>query len=144
MGCFSLCPRHARALGIYPSFGRNPNTTMQAVIFSAELALIAVIALPILFRQRPHNQAVQGSVSPNRFVRVFGPLYLVVLAALWISVLPDYFSETHGSTTDGTPIGSLVYASVCFVIATVAIYSVTRAPILRGVPQGTSRWAGRS
>jgi hypothetical protein len=101
--------------------GRHPNTTVQAIIFAAELALIVVMALPILFRQWQHR----GSVSPNRFVGAFGPLYLVVLAALWISALPDYFSATNGRTTDGTPTGSLAYASVCFVIAAVGVYGVT-------------------
>jgi hypothetical protein len=119
--------------------GRNPNTTVQAVIFSAELAVIAVIALPTLLRQW-HNE----HPSPNRFVSVFGPLYLVILAALWISALPDYFGATNGTTTDGTPIGNLAYASVCFVIAAATVFSVALPATFRGVPQEMSRSASRS
>jgi len=103
--------------------GRNPNTTVQGVIFSAQLAVVAVIALPTLLRQW-HTE----SRSANRFVGVFGPLYLVVLAALWISALPDYFGATSGTTSDGTPIGNLAYATVCFLIAAAAVYSSVRSP----------------
>jgi hypothetical protein len=117
--------------------GRNPHTGVQAVVFSVELALIAAIALPALFRQW------RRSAEPNLFVGVFGALYLVVLAALWISALPDYFGATNGTTTDGTPTGNLAYASVCFVIAAAAVYSAARAPALRGALPGTSRSASR-
>jgi hypothetical protein len=88
--------------------GRHPNTIAQAVIFSAELATIAVIAVPILIRHWH-----QGSASPNGFVRTFGSLYLVVLAVLWITALP--------------PTGNLPYAAVCFVVATLGVYTVGRA-----------------
>jgi hypothetical protein len=119
--------------------GRNPNTTMQAVIFSVELAVIAVIALPTLLRQW-HNELP----SPNWLVGVFGPLYLVVLAALWISALPGYRSATNGRTTDGTPTGNLAYASICFVIAAAAVFSVARPATFRGAPQEMSRSASPS
>lgn len=118
--------------------GRNPNTTAQGVIFSAELAVIAVIALPTLLRQW-HIEPP----SPNRFVGMFGPLYLVVLVALWISALPDYVSAANGITTHGTPIGNLAYAAVCFVVAAVAVYSAAWPPGFRGAPQETSRSASR-
>jgi hypothetical protein len=57
---------------------------------------------------------------------------------------PDYFGATKGTTTDGTPIGNLAYASVCFVIASAAVFSVARPATFRGVPQEMSRWASRS
>jgi len=117
--------------------GHNPNTSVQAIIFSAELAVIAVIALPTLLRQW------QPAPPANGFVRTFGPLYLVVLAALWISALPDYFGATNGITTDGTPIGNLAYASMCFVIAAAAVFSVARPTTVTGVSQGMFRSASR-
>jgi hypothetical protein len=137
----ALVPVGVAVLSIPTSLagGRNPNTTVQAVIFSAELALIAAIALPMLFRQWRNGD----SASPNGFVRAFGSLYLVVLVMLWISALPDYFGATNGSTADGTPIGNLAYAAVCFGIAAVAVYRVARAPTFRGAPRGTSRLASR-
>jgi hypothetical protein len=119
--------------------GRHPNTTAQAVIFSAELAVIAVIALPTLLRQWRHSELT----TPNRFVRTFGPVYLVVLAALWIAALPGYLGATNGTTAEGLPIGNLAYASVCFVIAAVAVYSVSLPPTVRDALPGRSRSASR-
>lgn len=96
--------------------GRNPSTTAQAIIFSVELAVIAVVALPALVAQWR-----RGPISPRRFVRIFGSLYLAVLAALWIGAAPDYFAATRGTTADGTPTGNLAYAAVCFVVAALAV-----------------------
>jgi hypothetical protein len=55
------------------------------------------------------------------FIRFFGPLYLGVLAVLWISALPAYFRAVDGMTSDGTPIGTLWYAAGCFVFAALAV-----------------------
>jgi len=85
--------------------GRHPHTGVQAAIFSVELAVIAVIAVPILVRQWR-----QRSVSPNAFVGFFGTTYLVVLAALWI-------------TSHGTPRVGAAYAAVCFAIAAFGVYT---------------------
>jgi hypothetical protein len=100
--------------------GHHPNTTAQALIFSAELAVFAVIALPVLVRQWR-----LGSAEHNRFAHTFGSLYLVVLAALWVSASHDYFATRHGITPDGTPTGNLAYAVICFVVAALAVYSVS-------------------
>jgi hypothetical protein len=105
--------------------GHTPNTRAQAIIFSVELAVVAVIALPMLVGQWYRYRKDPASASPSRFVRVFGPLYLIVLAALWISASPDFFTATPGTTADGTPTGNLAYASICFVVATLAVCSVS-------------------
>jgi hypothetical protein len=55
------------------------------------------------------------------FIRFFGPLYLGVLAVLWISALPAYFRAVDGMTSDGTSIGTLWYAAGCFVFAALAV-----------------------
>jgi hypothetical protein len=57
--------------------GRHPHTGVQAAIFAIELAAVAVIAPPMLVRQKQ-----QKALQPNGFVRLFGTIYLVVLAAL--------------------------------------------------------------
>ena len=75
----------------------------QAVIFSVEIALFALIAAPILLRQW-HGRV--RSAAPNVFLAVFGPIYLGVLAALWIS------APASARTAEG-----LAYAAVCFVLA---------------------------
>ncbi len=57
--------------------------------------------------------------APNVFLGVFGPVYLGVLAALWISALPGYVGAEQGITSDATPTGSLPYAALCFALAAV-------------------------
>ena len=105
--------------------GHNPHTTAQAIIFLVELAVIAAIALVVLFQQWHRTSKDRDSVQPNQFVRAFGPLYLVVLAALWVSASHDYFTATQGITADGTPTGNLLYATICFVITALAVYRVS-------------------
>lgn len=123
----ALVPACLAVLSIPTSLlgGRHPNTTAQAAIFSAELAVVAVIAIPALVRQWRG-----GAASPSRFAQTFGSLYLIVLAALWISASPDYFAATRGITAGGTPTGNLPYAAACFVIAVLGVLSVsTRAGV---------------
>jgi hypothetical protein len=100
--------------------GARPNTTAQAFVFAAELVIVAVIAVPVLVRQWLRTRYV---IEPSEFVRIFGPLYLVVLAALWVSALGAYFAARGGITADGTPIGSLIYTVVCLVLAVLAVAS---------------------
>jgi hypothetical protein len=98
--------------------GKDPNTTAQAIVFSVELALVALVAVPVLVQQWLRR----ADRDPSEFVRVFGgPVYLAVLAVLWISALPDYFGAVDGITSDGTPIGNLGYAAVCFVVAALCV-----------------------
>ena len=100
--------------------GGDPNTTAQAVIFTAELAIVALIAVPVLVRQW---QQTRDEREPSDFVRVFGPVYLGVLTALWVSAVGDYSSATDGITTDGTPTGSLGYTVFCLVVSVLAVLS---------------------
>ena len=85
--------------------GPHPHTGVQATIFTIELAAVALVAVPVLW-----HQARRIKPQPNQFVRVFGPLYLVVLAALWITAFP--------------PTGNLTYAAVCFVPAGLGVAAV--------------------
>jgi hypothetical protein len=48
-----------------------------------------------------------------------------VLGELWIVAAPDYYAEADGLPSDGTPTGNLAYAAICFVIAALAVYSVS-------------------
>ncbi|MET0317598.1 MAG: hypothetical protein ABW188_12320, partial [Rhodococcus fascians] len=78
----------------------------QAIVFAIEIALFAGVAVTVLVRQWR-----SGAGEPNLFVRVFGPIYLGVLAVLWIGALT------------GTPTGSLPYTAVCFALASLAVAS---------------------
>ncbi|MDG4664915.1 hypothetical protein [Mycobacterium sp. 236(2023)] len=108
--------------------GDNPNITAQAVLFSIEIAVIAVVGLVTLSRQwwdiRSGNTE---AAEPNSFVRTFGALYLAVLAFLWAAALPDYVGAVDGVTADGTPAGSLLYATVSFLGAATCVAAVVTA-----------------
>jgi len=65
-----------------------------------------------------------GTELPNGYVRVFGPIYLGVLAVPWVTALPAYFGATNGVTDDGTPVGNLPYAAVSFALASLAVLTV--------------------
>lgn len=104
--------------------GPHPHITVQAIIYSAELAMVAVIAVPVLIHAwlRLRDGKAPGAQIPNAFVRLFGPLYLVVLAVLWLTALPAYFGAVNGITADDTPTGSLGYAAVSFAFAAILVF----------------------
>jgi hypothetical protein len=84
-----------------PSSLFNGHVHAQAVVFSVEIAIFALVAVPVLVRQRRTQIP-----SPNTFLSVFGPIYLGVLAILWISAPPST-----------VPVAGLAYAAVCFALA---------------------------
>jgi hypothetical protein len=116
----------------------------QAVVFAVELAVFALTAAPTLVRRWlflrhavRHGHA--NPAAPNVFLGVFGPVYLGVLAALWVSALPGYFGAEHGITSDATPTGCLPYAALCFVLAAaweVMGRTAGRHPSAKEAPQG--------
>lgn len=116
--------------------GDQPNTTAQAILFSAELALFAVIAVPVLARQwlRTRRGEPTGADLPNGYVRVVGPMYLGVLGGLWLSALPDYFGAVSGVTSDGTPVGNIYYAAAVFAAAGMAVCAAALVPQTRQTP----------
>jgi hypothetical protein len=106
--------------------GDHPNVGAQATVFTIELVIIAGVSLPILFRQwvTARRGEPTGAELPNGYVRIFGPIYLGVLAVLWVTALPAYFGAVNGVTDDGTPVGNLPYATVSFALAALAVLSV--------------------
>ena len=116
----------------------------QAVVFAVELAVFALTAAPTLVRQWlflrhvvRHGHAKPA--TPNVFLRVFRPVYLGVLAALWISALPGYFGAEHGITSDATPTGCLPYAALCFALAAMWVVmgrTAGRQPSAKEASQG--------
>jgi hypothetical protein len=94
----------------------DDHDTIRATVFALELAVFAIVALPVLVQQWRRSRR-EGTEYPSVFVSVFGPLYLVVFAVLWLSALPDYAGAIDGMTSDGSPVGNFTYAATCFVIA---------------------------
>ena len=86
--------------------------------------MFAVVAVPVLVGQWRRTRR-EGSEYPSTFVKVFGPLYLAVLAVLWLTALPDYAGAIDGTTSSGTPIGNVAYATVCFVFAGYCVVGVS-------------------
>lgn len=120
--------------------GQDPNTTVQAVVFSVELALVAVVAVVTLGAQWKRIRAgATEALQPNRFVLVFGPLYLAVLGMLWATALPDYVNATDGITSDGTPTGSLLYAGATFAAAVACVAGALTAIRVAPVPVTSRR-----
>jgi hypothetical protein len=101
----ALVPVGIVVLGVPTSLfgGPHPHTGIQAVLFAVELAAIAAFALPVLVQQ-----SRRVILEPNGFVGTFGPVYLVVLAALWL-------------TSHGVPTVGAAYAAVCFAVAAWAV-----------------------
>lgn len=114
----ALVPLGVALLSI-PSSLFNGRIAAQAMMFSIEIAIFALIAIPTLISQ--WRQIRRHDHAPDLFVAIFGPLYLGVLAALWIAALPAYFAATHGMTAARTPIGNLPYATLCLALAACSV-----------------------
>ncbi|MGI9206698.1 MAG: hypothetical protein ACR2I3_01885 [Rhodococcus sp. (in: high G+C Gram-positive bacteria)] len=111
------------------------STTVRATIYAAELVLVSAVAIYVLARQWRRLRTVQGTTgSPatpaysNDFVRYFSIVYLLVMAVLWASALPDYFAATDGVTADGDPVGSLWYTAACFMAAILVVAATFTIP----------------
>ena len=97
--------------------GSHPDTTAQAVVFIIELGVFAAVAVPVLIKAwRAQRRAGTGG-DANPFIRIFAPLYLAVLGICWLTALPGYLSAKDGFTSDGTPVGNVYYAALCFALA---------------------------
>ncbi len=95
------------------------NTTVRGVLYAAELILLSLIAIPALLRQwqriRHDNSAAPG--YSNDLIRIYGVVYLGVMALFWGTALPDYLHAAHGWARNGGPTGSLTYTLGCFGLA---------------------------
>ena len=101
----------------------HPDGPLRWAVYVLFLAVFAVVALPVLLRQ--WRTAAPLSAIPNPFVRVFGPMFLVVIGALWLTALPANLNASNGITADGTPTGNAAYAAACFLLAAAMTISVS-------------------
>ncbi|WP_067574098.1 hypothetical protein [Nocardia acidivorans] len=106
------------------------STAVRGTLYAAELILLTLVAIPILFRQwRSLRQDPESPRYTNPFVRVYSVLYLAVFALLWATALPDFLDAKDGLTANGDPIGNLWYTLACFVIAIACVAAAfTTAP----------------
>lgn len=110
-----LLPAPATVIGSFT------NVTVMGVVYALELLVITVVAVPVLYKQWQRLRNTAASATEARYVNPpmirYGVLYLAVMAVLWATALPAYFSAVDGVTGNGDPVGSLAYTVVCFAIA---------------------------
>ncbi len=101
--------------------GDQPAGPLRWMVYLAFMGVFWAIALWAII-----GQVTRGSDGPNPFVRVFGSVYLIVMAGLWVYALPDNLGGSGGLSASGTPTGNIAYAGACLCVATllVALLSV--------------------
>jgi hypothetical protein len=119
----------------------HPDGPLRWVVYVLFLAFFTAVALPVLLRQ--WRTAAPLPAIPNPFVRIFGPMFLVVIGALWLTALPANLNASHGITAEGTPTGNAAYAAACFLLAVALTMSVSirarRTAEPAEVPEGGSQ-----
>ncbi|MDF2896084.1 MAG: hypothetical protein K0Q46_2870 [Rhodococcus erythropolis] len=110
-------------------FGMGSDT-VRGFLYAAELAVLTVVAIVVLVRQWRNLRTAESNAPAhtNRFVQIYSVVYLVVMAVLWASALPDFFDAVDGSTSAGDPIGNLWYTLACFVIAILCVSATFTIP----------------
>jgi hypothetical protein len=113
----------------------GPNVTAQAWILGIELGLIWLAGGWIIV-----SQLRRGAPEPmTPFARVYPATYLVVMAVLWLASLSAYFGAKNGITSDGTPIGSGLYALACFIGAAALLAVLHRSRNRLKAPVASTR-----
>jgi hypothetical protein len=104
-----LTPPTMAIAGIPSSFFKG-NSTAQAWVLGVELALLWLAGTWIIVSRL--RTADREPLSA--FARFYPALYLGGMAVIWLSALPAHLAAEDGITSDGTPIGSGLYALACF------------------------------
>lgn len=108
--------------------GISGSTTVGGVVYALELVVIAVVAIPVLYRQS-RSETFESSAGSNRIILGYAAVYLAVMAVLWATALPTYLDAADGVTAAGDPVGSLWYTVVCFAIAGLCLAAAVRTQI---------------
>ena len=91
---------------------------VQTWLLIVVMGLVTVAALLGTYRARRDAPDVRANSSRRDwFVFACVAVYLVVAAVVWGAALPDYLAARGGVTPAGTPVGSLPYAIVTFVLS---------------------------
>lgn len=116
--------------------GDEPNRTAQAVVLWTQLGIVGIVAVIALLEGWRQLRSDGG--SPHRSGQIYvlrhGAAFLVVLGVLWMAALPAYFGAHDGMTSDGTPIGNVVFAALCFLGAGGAVALVMTSTRLADRP----------
>ena len=122
-----LTPPTMAIAGIPSGFFRG-NSTAQTWVLGLELALLWLAGTWIVVSYlRSTDREPDEPISA--FARFYPVVYLGGMAVCWLGALPAYLAAHDGVTSDGTPIGSGLYALACFVgsgLLLTALYRVRR------------------
>lgn len=118
-----LTPPSMAIAGLPSSLFRG-NTTAQAWVLGVELALLWLAGSWIVARSTDREPL-------SAFARFYPAVYLGGMAVIWLGALPAYLAADDGVTSDGTPIGSGLYALACFAGAGLLLAALYRRTTLR-------------
>lgn len=109
--------------------GISGSTAVGGVVYALELAVITVVAVPVLIARWRHlrSEPAAPTYRPDRVILGYAAAYLMVMAMLWATALPAYLDAADGITAAGDPIGSLWYVVVCFAVAGLSLAAVLTA-----------------
>ncbi|WP_273732552.1 hypothetical protein [Mycolicibacterium septicum] len=106
------------------------STAVGGVVYAAELVVLTVVAIPVLFSQWSSLRKDRDPATvrySNPLILGYAAVYLAVMTVLWLTALPAYFGAVDGVTSNGDPIGSLAYAVICVLIAGLSIAAAATA-----------------
>lgn len=118
------------------------STTVGGVIYAAELVVLTVVAIPVLFKQWSAMRRDPTTSYANPMILRYAACYLAVMTVLWVSALPAYVGAVDGMTAAGDPTGSLGYTVACLVIAGLSIAAAATAAAHR--PQDSDALAAEA
>ena len=119
-------------------------STSGGVTYTLELIAVCAVAVPALVNQWRRLRATVSSPTEPRYITSpllisYSTAYLVIMAVLWLSALPDYFGAVNGLTANGDPTGSLWYTLICFTVAGSCIAAVrSTQPTNAAAPEPTT------
>ena len=104
------------------------NITVRGWLYAAELVVLSVIAIPVLVRQWVRLRQGEVPAYSDNVVRIYSGVYLIVMAVLWLTALPDFLHASNGWARNAGPVGNIWYTIACFVVAILCSAAVFAGP----------------
>lgn len=112
------------------TFGEEINRTGQTIAYWTTFAAVAAVALKALLDARRDRAEIEGPQT-RTYLLMHASIYLGALLVSWGAALPEYLGATDGVTASGTPIGSVTYAAICFVVSVALLWLAAGRPSIR-------------
>ncbi|WP_040823723.1 hypothetical protein [Nocardia jiangxiensis] len=104
------------------------NITVRGWLYAAELVVLSVIAIPVLVRQWVRLRQGEVPAYSDNVVRIYSGVYLLAMAVLWLTALPDFLHASNGWARNAGPVGNIWYTIACFVVAILCSAAVFAGP----------------